>query len=62
MTVSVLIADMSVSGMHWKQHWLVVAYALASGAYLTLTEPAAGGYSTFSPQPRDVRHTHQERL
>jgi O-antigen ligase len=34
MTVSVLVADMSSSGLHWKQHWLILAYALASAAFL----------------------------
>jgi len=29
--VTLLISDMSVSGLNWKQHWLVLAYALASG-------------------------------
>jgi len=29
MVVSVLVADMSVSGLHWKHHWLVMAYGLA---------------------------------
>ena len=32
MIVTVLAADMSVSGLHWKQHWLILAYALASGS------------------------------
>jgi O-antigen ligase len=31
MAVSILTAAMSSSGFHWKQHWLVLAYALASG-------------------------------
>jgi O-antigen ligase len=30
--VTLLLSDMSVSGLHWKQHWLVMAYALASGS------------------------------
>jgi O-antigen ligase len=33
MTTAVLVADMSSSGLHWKQHWLIMAYALASGWY-----------------------------
>lgn len=32
MTATILVADMSVSGLDWKQHWLVMAYALASGS------------------------------
>jgi O-antigen ligase len=31
MVVTLLVADMSASGLHWKHHWLVLAYALASG-------------------------------
>jgi O-Antigen ligase len=31
MTVTLLVADMSASGLHWKHHWLVLAFALASG-------------------------------
>lgn len=31
MIITLLTADMSVSGLNWKQHWLVLAYALASG-------------------------------
>lgn len=31
---ALMVADMSVSGLHWKQHWLVVAYALAVGNHL----------------------------
>ncbi len=38
MTVTLLISDMSVSGLNWKQHWLVLAYALASGAQF-VTKP-----------------------
>jgi O-antigen ligase len=33
MVVTLLTSDMSVSGLNWKQHWLVLAYALASGAH-----------------------------
>jgi O-antigen ligase len=33
MIVTLLTSDMSVSGLNWKQHWLVLAYALASGAH-----------------------------
>ena len=36
LTVSVLVSDMSVSGLHYKPHWFVMAYALASGSYLAL--------------------------
>lgn len=38
MTATLLTADMSVSGLNWKQHWLVLAYALASGAQF-VTKP-----------------------
>jgi len=38
MTVSLLTADMSVSGLHWKQYWLILAYALASGCQF-VTKP-----------------------
>jgi O-antigen ligase len=38
MTVTILTADMSVSGLNWKQHWLVLAYALASGSQF-VTKP-----------------------
>lgn len=31
-----LVADMSVTGLHWKQHWLILAYALASGHPITV--------------------------
>jgi len=31
MTVFVLVAGMSSSGLHWKQYWVVLAYAMASG-------------------------------
>jgi O-antigen ligase len=31
MVVTLLVADMSASGLHWKHHWLVLAYALAIG-------------------------------
>jgi O-antigen ligase len=33
-TASILVADMSSSGLHWKQHWLILAYALASASYI----------------------------
>jgi O-antigen ligase len=33
MCVVVLVSDMSSSGLHWKQHWLILAYALASSWY-----------------------------
>lgn len=32
MAISVLVASMSVDGLHWKQFWFVMAYALASQA------------------------------
>jgi O-antigen ligase len=32
MTVTLLMADMSASGLRWKHHWLILAFALASGA------------------------------
>jgi O-antigen ligase len=28
---ALMVADLSVSGLHWKQHWLVIAYTLAAG-------------------------------
>jgi O-antigen ligase len=31
MVITLLVADMSASGLHWKHHWLILAYALASG-------------------------------
>lgn len=31
---ALMVADMSVSGLHWKQHWLVIAYSLAAGNHL----------------------------
>jgi O-antigen ligase len=37
MVVTLLVADMSASGLNWKHHWLVLAYALASGENATDT-------------------------
>jgi len=34
LTVSLLTAELSVTGFHWKHHWIILAYALATGAYL----------------------------
>ena len=31
LALTVLLLDMSVDGHHWKQHWIFMAYALASG-------------------------------
>jgi O-antigen ligase len=31
MVVTLMVADMSASGLHWKHHWLILAFALASG-------------------------------
>ena len=39
LALTVLAADMSVSGIHWKQHWLILAYALASGSYVAAGVP-----------------------
>lgn len=36
MTACLLVADMSVSGLNWKQHWLVLAYALASASQFVM--------------------------
>lgn len=46
MAACLLTADMSVSGLHWKQHWIVLAYALAS-AY-----PVATKLRGFRLRPR----------
>jgi O-antigen ligase len=51
MMVTLLVADMSVSGIHWKQHWLVLAYALAAGISLAAV-PVPGRYAAFLSQRR----------
>jgi O-antigen ligase len=38
MAVTLMVADMSASGLLWKHHWLVLAFALASGKNAPLTK------------------------
>ncbi len=38
MVLATLAADMSVTGLDWKQHWIVMGFALAAGA-ATPTDP-----------------------
>jgi hypothetical protein len=57
LTVSVLISDMSVSGLHYKPHWFVMAYALASGSYLTLMKVRPGLAMASRPSGR-ASHSH----
>jgi O-antigen ligase len=39
MVIALLVSDMSVSGINWKHHWYVLAYALASGSHLLRSRP-----------------------
>jgi O-antigen ligase len=41
---SLMVADLTVTGMHWKQHWVVIAYALAAVHHLA---PVAAGSARF---------------
>lgn len=34
LTVTLLTSEMSVTGFHWKHHWIVLGFALASGSHL----------------------------
>ena len=34
MIVTLLVSEMSVTGFHWKHHWIVLAYCLTSSPYL----------------------------
>jgi len=42
MTVTLLVSDMSASGLHWKHHWLILAFALAIGENAPLTKLPGG--------------------
>jgi O-antigen ligase len=44
MTVTLLVSDMSASGLRWKHHWLVLAFALATGANAAVTKLAANDW------------------
>ena len=39
---ALMIADLTVTGMHWKQHWVVIAYALAAVNHLPVAADGAG--------------------
>jgi O-antigen ligase len=47
MVVSVLVVDMSVSGLHWKHHWLVMAYGLASAGPAMRSSTGKGSKATL---------------
>jgi O-antigen ligase len=54
MTACLLITDMSVSGFHYKQHWLILAYALASGTNFVLKPHAPRRKSILAQPPLRV--------
>ena len=39
---TLMVADLTVTGMHWKQHWVVIAYALAAVHHLPPAESLGG--------------------
>lgn len=39
---TLMVADLTVTGMHWKQHWVVIAYALAAVHHLPATDSVSG--------------------